>query len=97
MRASASSDARSARSPAGSQLIDTLTPPAAFGGGLSTSAAQQTLGLEAVERLVDRAERHPAAGARFELPPNRDAICVGGTLQNSEKDELLEVAEHLVS
>ena len=66
---------------------------AALGGWPANAAGHVTLGFEAVQRLVDRSERLLTAGARLELPPDRNPIRIRTALEHAQHDELLEFTD----
>ena len=51
------------------------------------------LGLEAVERHVDRADGQIAAGPCFDFAPDRGAVGIGPQAHQREQDQLFELAD----
>ena len=74
--------------------VDALGAPAALGGRLAEVAADQRLGLEPVEGLVDGGQRRRSrAGAALDLAPHRHAVGVVAAVQHAQHHQLLELAE----
>jgi hypothetical protein len=74
-------------------LERTLGAPAALGRWLRHGGTHQALRGEAIERCVDRADRHIAAGAFRNLPPHAHAVGVAAQTQHREQHQVLELAQ----
>src|SRR5262252_9483821 len=57
--------------------------------------AHQALGLQAIERGIDRADRSLAASAGFDLAPHLHPVCLLCKAQDREHDDLFELAEEI--
>jgi hypothetical protein len=55
----------------------------------------QSLGLESVQGLVQRAAIHATIRALVELFEDREGVSILTSLQDGEKDELFELAKRL--
>jgi hypothetical protein len=74
-----------------------LGPAAAHGLRLAHARHDESLLLEADERLVNRAERQVALGDAPDGCLNRDAVSKAVQSQGGEHHNLLEIAEHVAS
>src|SRR5204863_5355679 len=66
---------------------------AGLGERLAEARAQAALGFQPLERGVEGAARHLAAGLRLDLFENRDGVGLVAEPKDGEKDDLLELAE----
>lgn len=70
-----------------------LRATATLWSGVAHARRDQALGLEAIERGVQRTRGDGASRAIRQFRANRHAVCVVAESQNRQKDQLFELAE----